>query len=90
MSQRLAPADIEKAVFRTAFRGYDLAQVDDFLDRVVATLRYWSDGTAVGEPPLTAEGVAATEFRMAFKGYDVEDVDDLLQQVARTLFEYER
>jgi DivIVA domain-containing protein len=35
----LTPADIEKKTFSTALRGYDLDEVDDFLDEVVAALR---------------------------------------------------
>jgi cell division initiation protein len=35
----LTPADIEQKTFSTALRGYDLDEVDDFLDQVVATIR---------------------------------------------------
>jgi cell division initiation protein len=35
----LTPADIEKKTFSTALRGYDLDEVDDFLDEVVVALR---------------------------------------------------
>jgi len=71
------------AKFRaTKFReGYDQDAVDDFLDRVVATLR----GDAA--VPLTAADIDAhrfpsTKFR---EGYDVNDVDDLLDRVRATL-----
>jgi DivIVA domain-containing protein len=61
----------------TTFRqGYDMAQVDDFLDRLVAALR-------AGEPvrPLVdAARFATTKLRA---GYDMGDVDDLLASVAR-------
>jgi cell division initiation protein len=36
---RLTPADVERMTFSTALRGYDLNEVDDFLDRVVVTMR---------------------------------------------------
>lgn len=35
----LTPADIEQRTFSTALRGYDLDEVDDFLDEVVVSLR---------------------------------------------------
>ena len=35
----LKPADIEQKTFSTALRGYDLNEVDDFLDDVIATIR---------------------------------------------------
>lgn len=35
----LTPNDIEQKTFSTALRGYDLDEVDDFLDEVVATIR---------------------------------------------------
>ena len=35
----LTPEDIEQRTFSTALRGYDLNEVDDFLDEVMATIR---------------------------------------------------
>ena len=35
----LIPADVEQTTFSTALRGYDMNEVDDFLDRVVASMR---------------------------------------------------
>lgn len=35
----LTPSDIEQKTFSTALRGYDLDEVDDFLDEVMSTLR---------------------------------------------------
>ncbi len=35
----LTPAEIEQTTFSTALRGYDLNEVDDFLDRVVASMK---------------------------------------------------
>lgn len=34
----LTPAEVEQTTFSTALRGYDPSEVDDFLDRVVATM----------------------------------------------------
>jgi cell division initiation protein len=35
----LRPSDIEQKTFSTALRGYDLNEVDDFLDEIIATIR---------------------------------------------------
>ena len=35
----LKPSDVEQKTFSTALRGYDLDEVDDFLDEIVATIR---------------------------------------------------
>ncbi len=35
----LTPSDVEKTTFSTALRGYDLNEVDDFLDQVVVAIR---------------------------------------------------
>lgn len=45
----LSPADVEGKTFSTALRGYDLDEVDDFLDEVVATLRDMSDQLAAAQ-----------------------------------------
>ena len=60
----LTPADVEGKTFGTALRGYDLDEVDDFLDDVVATLRDLQDQLAsarVVEPESTEPPVIADE-----------------------------
>jgi len=42
----LTPSDIEKKTFSTALRGYDLDEVDDFLDEMVVALRELQDELA--------------------------------------------
>jgi cell division initiation protein len=39
----ITPADIEKKTFSTALRGYDLDEVDDFLDEMVVAVRELED-----------------------------------------------
>ncbi|NKZ04782.1 DivIVA domain-containing protein [Actinomadura latina] len=60
--------------------GYDVRDVDAFLDRVVAGLR----GTA---PPVTARDVRETVFRLVrlLPGYDEQEVDRFLVQLAGAL-----
>lgn len=59
----LTPADVEQKTFSTALRGYDLDEVDDFLDEIVATLRELNEqleearaGARVEEPDETLAG----------------------------------
>ena len=56
----LTPSDVEQKTFSTALRGYDVEEVDDFLDEVVATLRRLQEGappsTAAPGPPAPATG----------------------------------
>jgi len=53
----LTPADVEQKTFSTALRGYDLDEVDDFLDEVVATLRELTE--QLDQARLAGAGVEA-------------------------------
>jgi DivIVA domain-containing protein len=79
----LSDADVLNSKFQaTKFRdGYDADEVDDFLDRVVTTLR---GDTA---RPLTADDVRSVQFaRTKFReGYDIDEVDALLDRVIAAL-----
>ncbi len=56
----LSPADVEQKTFSTALRGYDLDEVDDFLDEIVATIRDLSDQLATAkQAPAPAAPVSA-------------------------------
>lgn len=56
----LSPADVEQKTFSTALRGYDLDEVDDFLDEVVATIRELSDQlSTANQAPASAAPVSA-------------------------------
>jgi cell division initiation protein len=58
----LTSADVEQKTFSTALRGYDLDEVDDFLDEVAATLRELNEklataeAAAVSPPPVPTAG----------------------------------
>nr|BFE87407.1 hypothetical protein GCM10020093_100080 [Planobispora longispora] len=77
-------------VERVAFRagrlgmGYDEGEVDEFLDRIVATLRGTTD------QPVTAAEVRAARFgTVMFKpGYAVSQVDGFLAEMADVLEGY--
>ncbi len=45
----LSSSDVEQKTFSTALRGYDLDEVDDFLDEIVATIRDLSDQLAAAK-----------------------------------------
>jgi cell division initiation protein len=59
----MTPADVEQKTFSTALRGYDLDEVDDFLDEVVSTIRELQDQIvgAKAEPPAAPPGPAPDE-----------------------------
>jgi DivIVA domain-containing protein len=63
--QRLTAADVESAVFSKAKKGYAPAEVDAFLDRVVATLTaYEQEGRQQGggvQPAPVAAGALASD-----------------------------
>jgi len=53
----LTPSDIEQKTFATSFKGYDLAEVDDFLDEIIGTIRDLEEKAArggSGDAPVTA------------------------------------
>jgi cell division initiation protein len=50
----LSPADVEQKTFSTALRGYDLDEVDDFLDEIVATIKELSDQLAAAKQAAAA------------------------------------
>jgi DivIVA domain-containing protein len=58
-------------------RGYDIDDVDDFLDRVAAAL--------AGGPPLTVDAVRHAAFRPRRGGYGEEAVDETLDRVVELL-----
>jgi DivIVA domain-containing protein len=83
----LQPEDVRAVRFsRARYReGYVLKEVDDFLDRVEAQLRWGIAGRQTRR--LTAEDVIAvrfstTRFRL---GYDQDEVDDFLDRIVTEL-----
>jgi DivIVA domain-containing protein len=80
----LTADDVLKTRFRsTKFRdGYDQDEVDDFLDRVVATLNEVPGAEPVIVEQVQAVKFTATKFR---EGYDQDEVDAFLDRVVETL-----
>lgn len=84
---------LEKAKFpATKFReGYDVIEVDDFLDKLVATAKHYESGGTPAAAPMTSAEVAsarfpATKFR---EGYDVVEVDALLDKAVAVFRSWE-
>ena len=53
----LSPSDVEQKTFSTALRGYDLDEVDDFLDEVVATIKELNEKLTAAEQAPTPAAV---------------------------------
>lgn len=62
----LTPGDVEQKTFSTALRGYDLDEVDDFLDEVVITIKELNEQAA----SAATAPAAAVESRAAPSGAD--------------------
>ncbi|GAA3220919.1 DivIVA domain-containing protein [Oerskovia jenensis] len=76
----------------TKFReGYDVEQVDDYLDRVTATLTAYEAGDRPGTGLLTSAEARSVRFSATKwrEGYDVTEVDDLIDGIVGTLASYE-
>jgi DivIVA domain-containing protein len=74
-------------------RGYDMAEVDDFLDELAAELaRLYSEVTRRATPAgrrLTADDIVRKEFNGGLRGYDRREVDRFLDQVAREVLRWQ-
>jgi DivIVA domain-containing protein len=97
----LGPEDVEQRLFHRAFRGYAMAEVDDFLDLLAIDLGRMHQRVAEAmlvEPrleltarveaptePLTASDVASTTFTRTMRGYRIDEVDRFITLVAREL-----
>lgn len=76
----------------TKFRlGYDVVEVDTFLDRVLGTLKRYESGAPQGDRVLAGD-VRATKFSASKfrQGYDVVAVDAYLDDIEQTLVGLEK
>jgi DivIVA domain-containing protein len=78
----------------TKFRGsgYDIGEVDEFLQRIATTLSVLEGSRPAAGPLLSAKDVLAQQFATVKRreSYVVEEVDQLLDDVAATLNGYAR
>jgi DivIVA domain-containing protein len=74
--------------FRKAFRGYNMQDVDQFVERLERDLaRLRVIGSASADYPgshlsLSARDIRKKEFRLAIRGYHENDVDQYLDSAA--------
>ena len=84
-------SEIDKVKFAlTKFRaGYDVADVDAFLDSLKSSLLQWEAGRsgAILAGEVVQQRFAVTKFR---NGYDQDQVDNFLDQATATLQAYEK
>jgi DivIVA domain-containing protein len=89
----LTPREVSEVVFNKEMRGYDMAEVDDFLDELAAELaRLYSEVTRRATPAgrrLTADDIVRKEFNGGLRGYDRREVDRFLDQVAREVLRWQ-
>jgi len=62
---------INNSRFTQGFKGYDTAQVDEFLDEVITSI---SDSIN-GGVPISARDIRNPNFKVGFRGYDVNELD---------------
>ena len=60
--------------FRVALKGYNVLQVDEFLDSLAAKIDTREE--------IFAEDVLSNEFRVSWKGYKKQEVDEFLERLA--------
>jgi DivIVA domain-containing protein len=89
----LTSREVTRAEFATVRlkEGYDMPEVDDFLDRVVETLTGHERSMYVSTG-ITATAVQNQEFTTVRipEGYDMREVDEFLNRVVETFLEYEK
>ena len=89
----LTPREVGEVVFNKEMRGYDMAEVDDFLDELAAELaRLYGEVTRRVTPAgrrLTADDIVRKEFNGGMRGYDRREVDRFLDQVAREVLRWQ-
>ena len=89
----LTPREVSEVVFNKEMRGYDMAEVDDFLDELATELaRLYGEVTRRVTPAgrrLTADDIVRKEFNGGMRGYDRREVDRFLDQVAREVLRWQ-
>lgn len=89
----LTPREVSEVSFSKAMRGYDMAEVDEFLDELAAELvrLHALVSRRAATPPrrVSAEDVLHKEFHVAMRGYQRREVDRFLDQVAREVIRWQ-
>ncbi len=86
--QRLTSDEITGLALTVVFRGYNLKEVDRFLNRVSGTL--YACETGRPSPLVDASEVARKVFPISMRGYAEREVDEILDRAAETISRYDR
>jgi len=81
---RLTAADVRRAEFPLALRGYETAQVDALLERVAAALPA-APAWAAEPVPVPAGAPSSPGLRTTLRGYATAEVDAFLVRCAHSL-----
>jgi DivIVA domain-containing protein len=75
--------------FPRVMTGYDMHEVDEFLDKAAREIARQQDSLARGWPQpaplLTLQDVNRTMFTKAMRGYQMQEVDEFLDQIAEEI-----
>ena len=72
---------INNSRFTQGFKGYDTAQVDEFLDEVITSI---SDSIN-GGVPISARDIRNPNFKVGFRGYDVNELDAFMESLGNAV-----
>ena len=74
--------------FTVVFRGYNLKEVDRFMNRVSGTLYAYEGGRP--SPLVDGSEVARKVFPISMRGYSEQEVDEILDRAADMISRFER
>lgn len=80
--------EVSAAKFTVVFRGYNLREVDRFVNRVAGTLYAYETGRP--SPLVDAAEIARKVFPISMRGYAEAEVDALLDRSAETAARFEQ
>ncbi|SDW88286.1 DivIVA domain-containing protein [Marininema mesophilum] len=75
----MTPVDIHNKEFKTALRGYNRDDVNNFLDQVIHAFEILLRGEGI--PKLTPEEIAKHKFRVEMRGYHRDEVNQYIDQI---------
>ena len=81
--QMLPATELADTAFTVVFRGYQMRDVDQYIERVIQSLDAHETGTST--PLVDAVGVARKVFEISMRGYSEQEVDAVLDRAAKTL-----
>ena len=71
-------------MLKKGFRGYDVHEIDKFLDDVITKINYHSNYDNV-QIPFDHNYIGQSKFTQAFRGYDTWQVDEFLDKLEKVI-----